>query len=72
MRGWEYEIEFIVRHPEEANPVIEVWLCTEIYLNWGEFVVKDEGREQFWQLHPNGEWQKGDEDPRTDTTTRER
>ena len=48
-----YEVEFIVRE-HGANKAIEVWVRTDI-------TDSKTGCHHYWQLHPNGEWQKDDE-----------
>ena len=48
-----YDVEFIVRE-HGANKTIEVWVRTDI-------TDSKSGGCHYWQLHPNGEWQKDDE-----------
>ena len=57
LRDFSYEIEFIVRHIGDANPQIEVWVSTSVM----DSKHLGLGYHHYWQFHPNGEWQKDDE-----------
>ena len=52
-----YEIEFIVRHPEDENPEVEVWVQTDIVDSKSDLSIYH----HYWRLHPDGQWQKDDE-----------